>query len=156
MNVDLQGKCALVTGGGTGIGRALSMGLGRCGASVAVGYSRSRDEAEQVVREITDAGGKATAIRADVRQEPDVADMIDFGVPHSYSEAQKVMYISGGRSVGGLSSEEPYHVIVVDPTTIQLAATREDAIAGVAIELDPSVAQGRKHAMCSSVFICTR
>ena len=52
MNVDMQGRRALVTGGGTGIGRAIALGLGRCGATVVVNYSRSREEAEQTAAEI--------------------------------------------------------------------------------------------------------
>ena len=38
MRVDLEGKVAVVTGGGTGIGQAISRGLARCGAAVVVGY----------------------------------------------------------------------------------------------------------------------
>ena len=69
MRVDLHGQTAVVTGGGTGIGRAISMGLARCGAAVVVNYSRSRKEAEETVREIEAAGGRALAVQADVTDE---------------------------------------------------------------------------------------
>ena len=77
MQVDLSGRVAVVTGGGTGIGRAISLGLGRCGAAVVVNYSRSRDDAEQAAREIVRAGGKALAVRADVTDETQVLELMD-------------------------------------------------------------------------------
>jgi 3-oxoacyl-[acyl-carrier protein] reductase len=57
----LEGKTALVTGGSRGIGRAISLELGRAGASVVVGYRTGKDEAEAVAAEI---GGRA--VEADV------------------------------------------------------------------------------------------
>lgn len=67
-----QGGAALVTGGGTGIGRATSLALAARGAKVAVVYGRSRQEAEDTVAEIARAGGTAIALRADMRSEPDL------------------------------------------------------------------------------------
>ncbi|KOY18277.1 SDR family NAD(P)-dependent oxidoreductase [Paenibacillus xylanivorans] len=68
---------ALVTGGGTGIGRATSILLANCGATVAVNYSRSQDEAEETVQHILDAGGHAFAIRANVGSDVEVRHMVD-------------------------------------------------------------------------------
>ncbi len=76
MNVDLKGMRALVTGGGTGIGHALSLGLAGCGAAVGVNYSRSQTEAEDTVRQIEAAGGSAVALRADVTAEAQVQELI--------------------------------------------------------------------------------
>ncbi len=62
----LRGKVAVVTGGGTGMGRAICELFGQEGARVIVNYSASRDEAEQVARNIRDSGGEAVAVRASV------------------------------------------------------------------------------------------
>ncbi|EFM08548.1 short-chain dehydrogenase/reductase SDR [Paenibacillus curdlanolyticus YK9] len=69
-------KVALVTGGGTGIGRATSIALAQRGAAVAVNYSRSREEAEETVRLIEEAGGQAIAIQADVSRDDEVRAMV--------------------------------------------------------------------------------
>lgn len=74
--MDLDGRVALVTGGGTGLGRRTVLGLAERGALVAVNYSRSRSPAEEVVREIEDRGGEAMAIRADVSDGVSVTAMV--------------------------------------------------------------------------------
>lgn len=74
--MDLSNKVALVTGGGTGIGRASSVELSRRGAFVAVNYSRSREDAEETVRIIHREGGKALAIQADVSKDLEVRNMV--------------------------------------------------------------------------------
>lgn len=75
--MELSGKKALVTGGGTGIGRAVSLALAERGAAVAVNYSRSVQEAEETVRMIRSKGGQARAIQADVSREQEVLAMVD-------------------------------------------------------------------------------
>ena len=77
MIVDLKGRHALVTGGGTGIGSALSIGLARCGATVVVNYSRSKIGAEETVAAIKAEGGLAIAVKADVTDEDQVKKLID-------------------------------------------------------------------------------
>jgi 3-oxoacyl-[acyl-carrier protein] reductase len=62
----LEGRTALVTGGGRGIGRAVCVLMGRLGARVAVNYVRDGKAAETTAAEIASAGGQAVAVRADV------------------------------------------------------------------------------------------
>jgi 3-oxoacyl-[acyl-carrier protein] reductase len=66
-----------VTGGSRGIGRAIALGLAASGAAVAIGYLKNDAHARDVVTAIADAGGKATAIRADISQPGEVARLFD-------------------------------------------------------------------------------
>jgi NAD(P)-dependent dehydrogenase (short-subunit alcohol dehydrogenase family) len=75
--VELSGTVALVTGGGTGIGRAVSLDLARANArAVVVNYSRSQGEAEATCAEIRALGCEALPVRANVAVENDVRDMV--------------------------------------------------------------------------------
>ena len=81
---DLQGRVALVTGGGRDVGAGISRMLAERGASVAVNYHSSKAEAEAVVAEIKQAGGQAKAYQADIADAEIVKKMIadikgDFG-----------------------------------------------------------------------------
>ena len=73
----LDGKVALVTGGGTGIGRATSLLLASEGADVAVNYSRSKTEAEATAADVRALGRNSIPIRADVAVESAVREMVD-------------------------------------------------------------------------------
>ncbi len=66
-----QLPAALVTGGSRGIGRAISVELGRLGYAVVVNYASRVDAAEEVVAEITAAGSKALALGGDVGSADD-------------------------------------------------------------------------------------
>src|SRR5258708_29718839 len=69
----LSNKVAIVTGASKGIGGGIATALGAAGAWVAVKYSSDREGAERVVQAITDNGGKAISVGADVSQATDVA-----------------------------------------------------------------------------------
>jgi len=73
MNASFTGKAAIITGGGTGIGRTISELLAEAGVQVAVVYSRSEAEALDTVTCIRAAGGTAMMIKADVTVKSDVA-----------------------------------------------------------------------------------
>lgn len=70
----LQGKTALVTGGGQGNGRAIAKGLAKAGAKVIV-TDLNEDNAKNVVQEITQSGGSATAYRLDVTSAEQCTDV---------------------------------------------------------------------------------
>ena len=63
---NLSGKTALVTGGSRGIGRAAAIALGKAGAQVLVHYGRAAKEAEAVVAQLREAGGRAEIVSADL------------------------------------------------------------------------------------------
>lgn len=126
MNVDLAGQQALVTGGGTGIGRAISLGLARCGATVVVNYSKSRTEAEETVAEIKQSGGQARAVQADVTDEVQVAGLIET-VMETFGGLDILVANAGGRTV--------------DAPTVELSSEQWDE--GLSLN-------------CKSVFFCVK
>lgn len=71
----LKGQVALVTGGSSGIGKAIALALGEAGAAVVVNFVSSSDAAEEVAAEIRSAGSDAITIRADVSKEEEVFSM---------------------------------------------------------------------------------
>lgn len=70
---DLNGKIAIVTGGGRGIGAATSKMLAQAGAHVVITYRSNADAAKETVAAIEEAGGKAEAVQFDVG-DPDAVD----------------------------------------------------------------------------------
>ena len=71
----LLGQKALVTGGNSGIGRAVALALAQAGADVAVNYVVRPEEADEVVAEIGKFGREAVALKADVSAEDEVVAM---------------------------------------------------------------------------------
>lgn len=77
VTLDMSGKTALVTGAGRGIGRATAIKLGAAGAKVAINYNASQAQAQDVVAAITEAGGEAQAVKADVSKADEVDAMVN-------------------------------------------------------------------------------
>jgi NAD(P)-dependent dehydrogenase (short-subunit alcohol dehydrogenase family) len=103
-----EGKTALVTGAGRGIGRAIAMRLARDGALVAVHYGNSKGAAEEVVASIEKEGGKAFAVQCDVRSVAAIEAM--FGVLDNEFQARagtdKIDILVNNAGVGGAASFE--------------------------------------------------
>ena len=118
----LEGKVAVITGGGSGIGEASSLLFAREGAAVVVA-DRDVAGAERVAAAIDDGGGRAVAIGADVTDEGDVAAMVD--AAHRFGPVD-VLYanagIAGSGRAGDLSVEEWNRVISVNLTGVWLSA----------------------------------
>src|SRR5579883_2003777 len=74
--MDLRGKAALITGGGTGLGREVALQLAREGMNLGIAYSRSRDEAEETVAELMRLGVRAVALQAELSQTAEAERLI--------------------------------------------------------------------------------
>jgi len=76
----LENKVALITGGSRGIGRAVALELAARGAAVVVNYNKSPEAADDVVKKIQEAGGKAAAFQADVSELKQAEALVKFAV----------------------------------------------------------------------------
>ena len=76
MDLGLEGKSAIVTGGSLGIGTAVAVGLAREGCDVAINYRRHDAEAKAVVAEIEKTGRRGLAVKADVSSYADAENMV--------------------------------------------------------------------------------
>ena len=79
MSAELSGVTALITGGTSGIGRATAVALARLGAHVAV-TGRDKQRGDEVVHEITEAGGRADFLAAELSDEHAAQDLADRAV----------------------------------------------------------------------------
>lgn len=106
----LDGRVALVTGGGRGIGRGISELLAADGATVAVNYRRDRDAADETVAAIHAAGGSASAYGASVDDAEAMAAMVDAVIAdHGYVD---LLVCNAGIASRGLA------VIDTDPAEL--------------------------------------
>ncbi|KAH6635103.1 putative versicolorin reductase [Chaetomium sp. MPI-SDFR-AT-0129] len=122
----LDGKVALVTGSGRGIGAAMAVELGRAGAKVVVNYANSRESAEKVVAEIKALGSDAVALQADVRQVSQIVKLMDDAVAH-FGGLDIVCSNSGVVSFGHLKdvTEDEFDRVFSLNTRAQFFVARE-------------------------------
>lgn len=102
MKQSLNGKVALVTGGGTGIGGAAALALASAGARVAI-TGRRRDRLDQIVSEIEALGGRALAIESDVSVEAQAFGAVDQTVA-TLGRLDIIVNSAGVNEAGGLQS----------------------------------------------------
>ena len=76
----MEGKAAIVTGGGTGVGRSTCLKLAQLGCNVLVNYSRSQTQAEETAAELEKLGVKALPWKANVSVDADVKEMVKAAV----------------------------------------------------------------------------
>jgi NAD(P)-dependent dehydrogenase (short-subunit alcohol dehydrogenase family) len=123
---DLDDRVAIVTGGSRGLGRAIALGFAAAGARVVVS-SRSADACEQVVAEITDAGGTAVAVPAHVGR-PDQIDALVEGTVSAFGGIDVVVNNAANPLAFPVDSTTPeafdasYRVNVRGPLLLAAAA----------------------------------
>jgi 3-oxoacyl-[acyl-carrier protein] reductase len=106
----LTGKVAVITGASKGIGAAIAKAFASEGASVVVNYSSSRDGADAVVKEITESGGKAIAVRGDVTKQADTQAIVNAAI-ENYGKLDIVVNNSGVYEFAPVEAitEEQFH-----------------------------------------------
>jgi 3-oxoacyl-[acyl-carrier protein] reductase len=112
MNHSLKGKVAIVTGASRGIGAAIAARLAAEGAHVAFSYANSPDRADQVVRAIEAAGGKALAIQADQGDAAAVAAMVH--TAHAHFGRLDILVNSAGVFVTGMIGDPAADIAALD------------------------------------------
>ncbi|MEU2348853.1 SDR family oxidoreductase [Modestobacter sp. NPDC049651] len=95
-------RVAVVTGGSRGIGRAVAGRLAGDGFAVVVGYAGNRAAAEDAVAEVTAAGGRAVAVRADVADEQAVAAVFD-AAEREFGGVDVVVHAAGRMALAPLA-----------------------------------------------------
>jgi len=79
-DLSLKDRVAVVTGGSRGIGRAIALEFAARGALVVVNFHKSPEAADEVVKQIVEAGGKAAAFQADVSDFKQAESLIKFAI----------------------------------------------------------------------------
>src|ERR1700724_2260468 len=138
-------KVAIVTGGAKGIVVGIATALGSAGARVAVNYSSDREGAERVAQSITDNGGEAIAVGADVSKAADVARL--FKEVHSaFGRLDVLVNNAGVFRFGAFAeiTEESFHLhyninVLGAMLTVQEAIKRFGADGGSIITLSSIV-----------------
>src|SRR5882757_2839378 len=141
----LSNKVAIVTGASKGIGGGIATALGAAGARVAVNYSSDREGAERVAQAITDNGGDAIAVGADVSKAGDVARLFK-EVDSAFGRLDVLVNNAGVFRFGAFAeiTEESFHLhyninVLGTILTVQQAIKRFGTDGGSIINLSSIV-----------------
>ncbi|MEP7188303.1 MAG: glucose 1-dehydrogenase [Roseiflexaceae bacterium] len=109
----LENKVALVTGGNSGIGRAIVLALAQAGAAIAINYHRNRAAAEDVKRQVEQAGGAALIIPGDVAKVLEVQRMVEQTV-HAFGRLDIMINNAGVETRTSVleSSERDFDLVI--------------------------------------------
>ncbi|WGV26854.1 SDR family NAD(P)-dependent oxidoreductase [Halotia branconii] len=102
----LAKKVAIVTGSSRGIGKEIAMKLAQEGARVVINYNRSPEKAEEVVNQIQQQGGEATAIQADISQVDQIQQLVEKAV-EQYGQLDILVSNAGVEHFGKLEEIAP-------------------------------------------------
>jgi len=142
----LEGKVAVVTGASKGIGAGIALRLAADGAAVVVNYARAADDAQAVVRRITEAGGRAVAVQADLARPEQIAPLVDAALRH-FGRLDILVNNAGIYDFGRLDDVTPenfdahFHVNVRGPLLATQAAARMLPAGGVVVNISSGVAK---------------
>jgi len=142
----LEGKVALVTGAGRGIGREIALRLARDGASIVAHYAHSKAGAEQTVADIEAMGGTAVAYQADIAKRPDVKALFERidGNPGRLDIVVNNSGVSSGSQLADVTDEEIDTIVGINmlgPLYIASEAAKRLSDGGRIINFSSSVAK---------------
>ncbi|KAI0870995.1 short chain dehydrogenase [Hypoxylon argillaceum] len=125
-SASLEGKVALVTGAGRGIGREMALELGRRGAKVIVNYANSKESAEEVVQQIKKNGTDAASVRANVSKVSEIVALFEEAIK-IFGKLHIVCSNSGVVSFGHVKdvTEEEFDRVFATNTRGQFFVARE-------------------------------
>src|SRR5438552_7254785 len=124
----LTGRVAVVTGASKGIGASIAEHLAAEGASVVVNYATSKPGADAVVKRITEKGGKAIAVQADVSKPQDITRLFA-ETKNAYGKLDILVNNAGIYEFGPLESITPEHFHkLFDLNVLGLLLTTKEAV----------------------------
>ncbi len=121
--MSMKNTTAIITGAGRDIGQACALRLAAEGANVVLSYHSSSEGAENSVKQITENGGSAIAVKADLTKQEDVNALVKSAVG-AYGKIDTLVNNSGGlvarKTIAEMSVEHWQHVMALNCTSIFL------------------------------------